>query len=615
MINWLKKTFKIINWLPHYSLSMFGGDLTAGLTTGFMFIPQGMAYAIIAGVPPIYGLYAGVIPLLIYPLLGTSKNLSIGPVAVDMLIVAAGVSLLAEPNSDRYITLAILLTMMAGAMQLLMGSMRLGVVFNFFSRPVIAGFTLAAPIIIAFSQLNNLLGIELTNTQYIFVIIEEVIQQIGQVHLPTLLWGGIAIVILVAINALKANIPGFVIIVSGSILTAWLTGIGSSGISIVGDIPMGLPSLALPEVNFNNIRELLPTALTLALVQFMSVASLGRAFAKRNNYIIDANHELVAIGASNFLGSFFQSIPVSGSFSRSAASEQANVQTPLANVITSAVIIATLLLLTPLFYYLPMPILAAIIIVSVLNLIDIAEFKFLFKTNRNEGLIAVFTAICTLLIGIQEGILLGVVASMVNILYKYSRPTVAELGIVPGTRLYKNLERNNDATTINGVLILRVDASFSFVNAEFFRDYILEKSRQRNKSTRYVVIDGSSINSLDTTAIEQLKSMITTLGNWDIELYVTGLKGPVRDIISKSGLRDFLGDDHFFREPHEAITHLIKKMDYEDDTSRINVYRDVATEEEIDEVTKVKRQTEEEQEEQQDPDEKESATEEKDQNP
>ena len=575
MEEWLRKTFRIAEWLPDYDTQKFGGDLTAGLTTGVMFIPQGMAYAVIAGVPPIYGLYAGVIPLLIYPLLGTSKNLSIGPVAIDMLIVAAGVSLLAEPNTDRYITLTILLTMMAGGMQLLMGSMRLGSVLNIFSRPVIAGFTLAAPLIIAFSQVNNLFGVDLSQTQYIFVLIEELTWEFDQIHWPTFSWGIIAIVMMAIVRYVKPIFPISVVILGVSILLSWIVGAGQLGIQLVGEIPTGLPALSMPAINFNNMRELLPTALTLALVQFMSVASLGQTFAKRHNYIIDANHELVAIGASNFLGSLFKSIPVSGSFSRSAASEQANVQTPLANIITSVVIIATLLFLTPIFYFLPMPILAAIIIVSALNLIDIGEFKFLYKTKRSEGFIAIFTAACTLLIGIQEGILLGVVASMIHMLYKYSRPNVAELGIIPGTRLFKNLERNPEAKPINGLMILRVDASFSFVNADFFRDYIIEKSRERNKSTRYVIIDGSTINTLDTTAVEQIKTMVGTLKNWDIELYITGLKGPIRDVVEKSGLREFVGENHFFRDPHEAVSYILEIIDEEDESSRLADYKDV----------------------------------------
>ncbi|MGM0547370.1 MAG: SulP family inorganic anion transporter [Bacteroidota bacterium] len=575
MKDWLRKTFKSSEWLPEYNSQKFSGDLTAGLTTGVIFIPQGMAYAVIAGVPPIYGLYAGVIPLLIYPFLGTSKNLSIGPVAIDMLIVAAGVSLIADPNTEQYITLTILLTMMAGGMQLLMGSMRLGSVLNIFSRPVIAGFTLAAPIIIAFSQLNYLFGVELSQTQYIFVILEEFIWLSDEIHLQTVLWGMGAIVIMAIFRYWKPIFPISVVILILSILLSWLTGAANMGIQLVGEIPTGLPDFSLPDINFNNMRELLPTALTLALVQFMSVASLGQTFAKRHNYVIDANHELVAIGASNFFGSFFKSIPVSGSFSRSAASEQANVQTPLANIITSAVIITTLLFLTPVFYFLPMPILAAIIIVASLNLIDVGEFRFLYRTKRSEGLIAIFTAACTLLIGIQEGILLGVVASMIHMLYKYSRPNVAELGVIPGTRLFKNLDRNPEAKPIDGLMILRVDASFSFVNADFFRDYIIDKSRERNQSTRYVIIDGSTINTLDTTAIDKIKSMVGTLKNWNIELCIAGLKGPARDIIDKAGLRSFMGKDHFYRDTHEAVSQILEKIDKEDESSRLADYKDV----------------------------------------
>ena len=577
MEEWLKKTFKIATWLPEYNQSQLTGDIAAGLTTGAMFIPQGMAYAVIAGVPPIYGLYAGVIPLFIYPLLATSRHLSIGPVSVNMLIIAAGISTLAKANTADYIALTILLTMITGLLQLLMGSIRLGSILNFFSRPVIAGFTLAAPIIIAGTQLQNLMGIKLPNTQYIFYILEGVIEHINQLHYVTFICGLGAIALLILIKLIHPKLPAFVIVLFLGIFVAWITDMGSYGVHLVGEIPKGLPPFQLPKITFDRMRELLPTALTLALVQFMSIASIGQALAKRYNYTIDPNHELIALGASNFFGSFFQSIPVAGSFSQTAAAEQANVKTPLANVFMSIVIIATLLFLTPVFYYLPMPVLAAITIVAVFGLINIKEFKFLFTTKRSEGLIAVFTAVCTLLIGIQEGILLGVVASMLNILYKYSRPNVAELGVIPGSRLYQNMDRHPEAKPIEGILILRVDASFSFINAEFFRDFILEKSRERNKSTHYVIIDGSSINTLDTTATDQLTSMITTLRNWDIELYITGLKGPVRDVVEKSGLREFLGEDHYYREPHEAVKRILEIMDQKNHTSRLEEYKNVTS--------------------------------------
>lgn len=576
MQDWLEKTFKIVTWLPDYSGTQLIGDLKAGLTTGMMLIPQGMAYAVIAGMPPIYGLYAGVIPLLIYPFFGTSKHLSVGPVAVDMLIVAAGVSLITKPGNSDYVGLVILLTMMTGILQLLMGSFRLGALFNFFSRPVIAGFTMAAPIIIAFTQLHNLLGISLPDTQYIFLIADEAVRQFNQIHFATFCWGAAAILLLIGFNYFAPKLPASVIVLSLSIGAGWLMDLDKQGVEIVGSIPEGLPAITLPELNFENLRRLLPTALTLALVQFMSVASLGKAFAKRHNYLVDSNHELVAIGASNFAGSLFNSLPVSGSFSRSAAAEQAGVKSPLANDVTSTLIVLTLLFLTPLFYYLPMPILAAIIMVSVFGLIDFEEVRFLFKTKRSEGIIAIFTFCCTLFVGIQEGILLGVGASMLTMLYKYSRPAVAELGVIPGTRIFKNLERNPEAQRIDGLLILRVDASFSFINAEFFRDFILEKSEQQDKNTHFVVIDGSSINMLDTTAIDSLKSIIKTLQGWDMELYMSGLKGPVRDVIEKSGLKEFLGPDHYCQDPHEAVERILEKMDNDDGGNRSKKYYEIS---------------------------------------
>lgn len=576
MYSWLKKTFRIVNWLPAYNARKLTGDLKAGLTTGTMLIPQGMAYAVIAGMPPIYGLYAGVIPLLIYPLLGTSRHLSVGPVAVDMLIVGAGVSALVSDNPSQFVALVILLTMMTGILQLLMGTFRLGAIFNFFSRPVIVGFTAAAPIIIAFTQLDNLLGMPLPDTQYVVIIAGEVFQNLNQIHLPTLYWGITATAALLILKFLTPRLPASVLVLSAGIFVGWWINISSDQIEIVGSIPEGLPSIALPDVNLGNMRRLLPTALTLALVQFMSIASLGKAFAKRHNYTVDSNHELIAIGASNLAGSLFRALPVSGSFSRSAAAEQAGVKTPFANFITAAILILTLIFFTAIFYFLPMPVLAAIIIVAVFGLIDVEEMKFLFFTKKSEGGIALFTFLSTLFIGIQEGILLGVAASMITLLYKNSRPAVAELGIMPDSRLYKNLERNKEAKRVDKLLILRVDASFSFINADFFRDFVLEKSDKEHGRADYVIIDGSSINMLDTTATDALKSTIKTLHGWDMELYITGMKGPVRDVIKKSGLKEFLGPDHYCETPHEAVEIILKEIDADKGSQRFEEYNKIS---------------------------------------
>lgn len=576
MNKWIKHLFNVHTWAASYSKNNLYGDLKAGITTGIMFIPQGMAYAVIAGLPPIYGLYAGVIPLLLYPLFATSRHLSVGPVAVDMIIVAAGVGALAVASESDLVGLVILLTMMTGILQLLMGSLKLGSLLNFFSRPVITGFIMAAPIIITFTQLENMFGIQLETNQNLILLIGDFVSGLFEVHYATLYWTLSAISLLFILKKAVPRLPGSMIVLSLGILIAWIIDIEQYGVDIVGEIQDGLPPLSLPDLSYNSFIKLIPTALTLALVQFMTVTSLGNVFAKRHGYLINSNQELISIGSSNFMGSFFSSIPISASFSRSAASEESGVQTAAANWVTAIIVVLTLLLFTPVFYFLPMPVLAAIIVVSVFGLIDIQEVKFLAKTRRSEGGIAVFTFAGTLLIGIQEGILMGIGVSMLLMLYKVSRPTVAELGVIPDTHSFKNIERNPEATRIDGLLILRIDASFSFINAEFFRDFILNKSREQDKETRYVIIDGSSINHLDTTAIESLVSVIKTLRTWDMDLYLTGLKGPVRDIIERSGFDDYLGKDHFCRTPHMAVKHVLEIMDREDQGDRSDDYKELS---------------------------------------
>ena len=541
-----------------------------------MLIPQGMAYAVIAGVPPIYGLYAGVIPLLIFPLFTSSRHLSVGPVAIDMIVVAAGIGAITASVGSDAIGLVILLTMMTGILQFLMGAFKLGSLFNIFSRPVITGFIMAAPIIITLTQLDNLFGVELSGTQNILFVLVEFFSALDTVHMATLYWGLSAIGVLLLFKKFSPSLPGSVLLLIAGTAVAWFTGIENQEVDIVGSIPDGLPPLSFPDMSYTSFTALIPAALTLALVQFMTITSLGQIFAKRHGYVADSNQELISIGAANFAGSLFSSLPVSASFSRSAASEEAGAKTAMTNVFTAAIIIATLLFLTPVFYYLPMPILAAIIIVSVFGLIDIDEARFLARTKKSEGGIALFTFFSTLFIGIQEGILLGVGASMLLMLYRSSRPNIAELGLMPHTQSYKNLERNSEAVQIRGILLLRLDASFSFMNAEFFRDFILRKSEAQDKETKYVIIDGSSINIMDTTAIDSIVSIIKILHKWDMDLYLAGLKGPVRDIVKRSGLDEYLGKDHFCRTPHEAVKRILMLMDEKDDGDRSDEYDDLS---------------------------------------
>ncbi len=570
--DWIQQTLHITSWLPDYTRSALRSDALAGITVGVMLIPQGMAYAVIAGMPPIYGLYAALLPLVVYPVLGTSRHLALGPTAIDMLIMGAGLGALAQPGTDRYVALAILLTAMVGLAQIAMGLMQFGFVANLLSRPVIAGLTTAAAFIISFSQIGNLLGIELGRSQYVYVLVEQALQRLGDVHVLSLGLGAGCILLLVVLPWWEPRIPEMLVVAVGAILVSWGFVLPDAGVAIIGDVPSGLPSFGIPHLGVNDLRELLPAAFTLALVQFLNVVTLGRTFAARHGYTIDANRELVGIGTANLLGSFFRSIPASGSFSRSAVNEQAGARTPLANVFTALVIGLTLLFLTPLFHYLPMPALAAIIIVAGFNLIDLRELKNLYVARRRDFTIAVFTALCTLIVGIQEGIILGIGANVIAVLYRISRPNVAELGHVPGTRLFRDLDRFSQALRIQDIMVLRVDAAFSFANAEYFKDFILEKSEREGRSVSVVVVDGTSINDLDTTAIEALESTIETLEKQGIELHLTGLIGPVREVVRRSGLHGMLGENYFHMDPHDAVVSVLKRWDAEDGGNRVDRY-------------------------------------------
>ena len=576
MQKFLFKYIPILDLLRNYDLDKLKADLISGSTVGVVLIPQGMAYAVIAGLPPIYGLYAGLIPLFIYPLFGTSRHISIGPVAIDMLILAAGLGFLAGSDPSEKITFAIMIAFMTGVFQILMGFLKLGFVFNLFSRPVISGFTIAAPIIIIASQMGTLLNMNIENSQFIHVILIDLWNQLGNIHYPSFGLSVFFILFLLLMRRYYAKLPESVLLVTLTIIVVSFISVSQWGISQVGSIPVGLPDLALPALDTAAIREIAPNAFTLALIQFMTVASLSKSFARKHGYTVNPNQELLAIGASNVTGSFFQSLPVSSSFTRSAIAEQAGAKTSLNNIFAGILILFTLLFLTPLFEILPEPLLGAIIVVSVSSLVDIRELKFLINTKRRDALVAFITFISVLTIGIQEGIIIGLVSSVLALLMKMSKPTVAELGLVPETRDFKNRERFSEVKTIPGVLILRVDAPFSFVNAEFFKNYILDKSMNGSDAPRYVIIDGTTIGDLDVSAMDSLLMIIETLNKQGIELYISGLIGPVRDVIRKSDISTFVKSNRFHNTVHDGVKAALRKLDEADNGNRLVEYNKIS---------------------------------------
>ncbi|NBC02966.1 MAG: sulfate permease [Bacteroidetes bacterium] len=567
ILSWIRNKFTILTWIHRYSKDEFIADTKAGLTIGVIVIPQVMAYAVIAGLSPIYGLYGSLVPLLIYPLFGTSRHLSLGIVATDMIIIASGAGIIAEPGTGEYVSVVLLLTMFVGLVHIALSLLRMGFLVNLLSKPVIFGFTAAAPLIIVFSQLGNILGVDLERSQYIGVIAMQIIEKIEMVNFTALGIGLIGFMILYLLKKWNPLFPrALVLLVAGGVMVWWLN-LQEYGIEVIGVIPSGLPSFELPGFTLDNLRRLIPTITTLVLVQLMTVISLGKTYANKYKYPINPNREFFAIGAANFIGSFFQSPPISGSFSRTVVSEQAGTRTTLSNVICAIVVCLTLLFLTPLFYYIPLAGLSAIIILAALSLINLEELKYFFRTKPQDGYIAIFTFLSVLLIGIQEGILMGIGASLFLVLYRSSRPNLAVLGHVQGSRTYRDVTRNPQASPIEEVLILRFDASINFNNAEFIKDFIIHKSEERNKKIRAVIVDAKSINDLDTTAIEALRSVMETLQNWDIEFHFAGMKTPVQKLLMRSGLARSLGGNHFHESTHLAVKYLLEKWDQQEKDS------------------------------------------------
>lgn len=557
----IKDQFTILRWLPDYTGKKCREDIKAGLTVGLISVPQLMAYAVIAGLSPVYGLYGSLIPLLIYPLFGTSRHLALGIVATDMIIIASGATLIATPGTDEYVSVVLLLTMFTGLVHMSLSLLRMGFLVNLLSKPVIYGFMAAAPLIIGFSQLGNLLGFELENSEYVWILAVDAWNQIGSVNIWALGIGLFGIALLIILKKLNPLFPRALVLLAAGGAAVWFFNLERVGVDMIGSIPSGLPSIRMHSFSFGDIRELLPTAITLVLIQLMSVMSLGKTFANKYKYPLNPNREFFAIGAANFLGSFFQSPPISGSFSRTAVNDQSGAQSSLSNVVCAIVIALTLLFLTPLFYYIPIPALAAIIIVATLSLLDYEELQYLFRTKPVDAYIALFTFFGVLMIGIQEGILMGIGASLVAVLYRSSRPNVAVLGHVQGSRTFRDVSKNPSATPIDEVLILRFDSSISFNNAEFIKDFIIQKSEEKSKKIRAVVVDATSINDLDTTAIDALQSVAETLSDWKIELHFGGLKTPVQKPLLRSGLARKLGGTHFHESTDKAIQYLLNKWD------------------------------------------------------
>ena len=558
--NFLKQIFPILHWLPKYQKKMLWNDAVSGTTAGILAIAQGMAYAIIAGLPPVFGLYAALTPQIVYAFMGTSRQLSLGAVAMDSLIVAAGIRTLNIVGVEQYIAAAVFLALFVGSIQLLLGTFKLGFLVNFLSKPVLSGFTSAAAIIIGLSQLKHLLGVDLAQTNQIHVLLSEVVSKVSQTHLLSFGIGITGVVLIKTFQKINKKIPAILVVVVFGILLLYFTQWQLDGIKIVGNIPQGLPDLRIPSFNKDQFTELIPVAITLAMVGFTEAISIAKAIEERHTeYEIDPNQELIALGSANIIGSFAQSYPATASFSRSAIQDQGGAKSGIAALFSAGLVLLTLLFLTPLFYYLPIPILAAIIMVSIFGLVDFSYPKKLWVKNREECIPYLFTFIITMTVGIPQGILFGVLISLLTMIYRTSNPHIAVLAKIKGTQYYKNIRRfEGDIEIDDRILILRFDSQLFFGNKDYFKKELLKQIKGKGAALELIIINAETINYIDSSALDMLEKIFDDHKNQGLRIMIAGATGPVRDIIFKHDLIQIIGKENLFIKTSEAVNAFLK---------------------------------------------------------
>lgn len=563
----LRRWLPCLEWGSRYDQATATQDGLAALIVTLMLIPQSLAYAMLAGLPPVTGLYASIFPLLAYALFGSSRALAVGPVAVVSLMTAAALGPLFPAGSADYVGAAMLLALLSGLLLGLMALLRLGFLANFLSHPVISGFINASGILIACGQLKHILGVS-TSGESLLEILPQLWQSLPQIHWPTLVIGLISLAWLwwsrgnlkpllqrlglsgqVSGNLAKT---GPVLAIIAAIAAVYMLQLEQAGVRVVGAIPNGLPGLSMPTLDLQLAFQLLPAALLISLVGFVESVSVGQTLAAKRRQRIEPDNELLGLGAANLSAAFSGGFPVTGGFSRSVVNYDAGAQTPMAGVFTAAGIALSVMLLTPLLHNLPQAVLAATIMVAVLSLVDLGSLKRTWRYSRQDGAAQLATLLGVLLIGVEAGILIGVGLSLLLFLWRTSQPHMAVVGQVPGSEHFRNIERYAVVESPD-VLSLRVDESLYFPNARYLEERIGELIAARPQ-VRHLVLMCSGVNLIDASAIESMEAIVERLKAAGVQMHLSEVKGPVMDQLRRSDFLQHFGGQVFISQFQALMT-------------------------------------------------------------
>ncbi|MFG0587590.1 SulP family inorganic anion transporter [Acinetobacter sp. YQ_14] len=552
----ISNIFPAIQWLKHYQYNSFKADLIAALIVLAMLVPQGMAYAMLAGLPPVMGIYASILPMIIYAFTGSSTTLSIGPVAIISMMVFATLNPLFPVASEAYIEAACLLAILVGIISFILGIFRFGFLIQLISHPVIQSFIIASALLIALGQLKFLLDIHI-KANNIPEFILSLVQNIHQLSFLSISFSLAAISMLILLpkvvpNSFIAKTTPLVLVIS-SIVMVYLTSLDQHSLKTVGVIPTGLPNIHFPTWDFALVQKLLPSAFMIAMISFVESLAIAQATALQKRDDLNSNQELIALGLANIAAGINSGFAVSGSLSRTVVNADAGAKTPMAGVLSSLFMIAVSLYFTGLFQNLPLTVLAATIFVSIWKLVIFTPFYETWKYSRADGLAMIATFLGVTCIDISTGLIIGIVLTFILLLWRISRPHIAVIGLIEGTQHFRNVSRY-DVVTIPTIASFRVDENLSFLNAHVLKGYIITEL-SHNKAVKHVVINCSSISNIDLSALEMLEELNRELLILDIKLHLSEVKSPVMDrLVDSKLIKELTGQ--IFLSHYQAIQYL-----------------------------------------------------------